>query len=83
MNATFAAAADGPVVDMPTVLAALRMECRKLGLVVDEGEFTWTAGRATSRATGGTADARAGIDGNADGDAGVGAAERDGSGPWR
>ncbi|MFJ3789657.1 ATP-binding protein [Kitasatospora sp. NPDC090091] len=74
MNATFAAAADGLVADMPTVLAALRMECRKLGLVVDEGEF--------ARATGTAAGASTGADGSADGSAGV-TAERDGSGPWR
>ncbi|MFF2043763.1 ATP-binding protein [Kitasatospora sp. NPDC058170] len=48
MNATFAAAGGGGgiggggggrVADMPTVLSALRMECRKLGLVLDESEF--------------------------------------------
>ncbi|MFG3055782.1 ATP-binding protein [Kitasatospora sp. NPDC048239] len=57
MNATFAAAGGvgagvggrsggRRVVDMPTVLAALRMECRKLGLVLDESEFDleWESG---------------------------------------
>jgi len=42
MNATFAAASTPEqVVGMPQVLSALRMECRKLGLVLDEGEFRW------------------------------------------
>jgi hypothetical protein len=54
VNATFAAAAAAaaasvapagsagtPVVTMPLVLSAARMECRKLGLVVDERQFHW------------------------------------------
>ncbi|MFB7614930.1 ATP-binding protein [Kitasatospora sp. NPDC056181] len=42
LNATFAAAATSEqVATMPLVLAAVRMECRKLGFVVDEREFAW------------------------------------------
>ncbi|MFI6449603.1 ATP-binding protein [Kitasatospora sp. NPDC050543] len=51
MNATFAAAGSaGRVAGMPQVLPALRMECRKLGLVLDEGEFRWEEAQAPALA---------------------------------
>jgi AAA+ superfamily predicted ATPase len=53
VNATFAvAASDTDDVSMPMVLAAIRLEYRKLGMTVNESDFAWADPRAIPEMSG-------------------------------
>ncbi|AUY53145.1 ATP-binding protein [Streptomyces sp. CB01881] len=90
LNATFAAAATPEqVATMPLVLAAVRMECRKLGFVVDEREFAWDGPAPVATASspyrvGGTPDGTpvGTPDGTPDGTAAAAAAATWGTATW-